>query len=90
MTARAADDYAEVRVNGTAVGSVGSVSVISEASISNSTLTNFDLTPRLRPGVNTITIAAQNGPASFAGCASSCTYSSNPAGVVFGGSLSYH
>jgi len=85
-----ADDAAEVRVNGVAVDTVGSVTDKSEAAISHSTLTTFDLAPRLTPGPNTITIAAQNGPAFYASCPTSCTYSSNPAGVVFGGSLTYH
>jgi hypothetical protein len=85
-----ADDAAEVRVNGVTIDTVGSVTDQSEAAISNSTLTTFDLSPRLRPGLNTITIAAQNGPASFASCPTSCTYMNNPAAVVFGGSLTYH
>jgi hypothetical protein len=86
----AADDAAEVRVNGRILDTVGSVTDIAEASISNSRLTTFDLTPLLVTGPNTITIAAQNGPASFGGCPSSCAYSGNPAGVVFGGSITYH
>ncbi|HET6283510.1 MAG TPA: hypothetical protein VFH73_21315 [Polyangia bacterium] len=85
-----ADDAAEVRVNGAPVDTVGSVTDQSEAAISGSTLTTFDIAPRLTPGLNTITIAAQNGPASFAGCVPSCTYKNNPAAVVFGGSLTYH
>lgn len=86
----AADDAAEVRINGRVLDTVGSVTDVAEASISNSRLTTFDLTPLLVTGPNTITIAAQNGPASFAGCPSSCAYSGNPAGVVFGGSITYH
>jgi hypothetical protein len=86
----AADDSARVLVNGTDVGGVGSISDVNQAGISNTRLTTIDLSVALHPGTNTITIAAQNGPASFAGCTGSCTYLMNPAGVVFGGTLSYH
>lgn len=84
-----ADDFAEVRVNGVVVGSIGSVTDFAAAGAAQSTLTAFDLTSKLVPGRNTITVAAQNGPASFSTC-SPCTYSGNTAGVVFGGSLSSH
>ncbi len=84
------DDAAEIRVNGQTIGTIGSVTDIQLASVASTRLTTFDLTPRLVPGMNTITIAAQNGPSSFAGCAGGCTYRSNPAGSVFGGSLRYH
>jgi hypothetical protein len=74
-----ADDYVEVRVNDTFVGSVGSVTTPTSAP-----LTTFDLSARLHAGPNTITVIAQNGPASFAGgCGGACTYAQNPAGVVF-------
>jgi hypothetical protein len=87
----AADDYAEVYVNGTSVGSIGSVTDLPTAAAAQSKLTSFDLTAALKPGSNTITIAAQNGPASFTpGCTSiACSYAQDPAGTVFGGSLSY-
>jgi hypothetical protein len=84
-----ADDFAEVRVNGVVVGSIGSVTDFAAAGAAQSTLTAFDLTSKLVAGRNTITVAAQNGPASFSTC-SPCTYSGNTAGVVFGGSLSSH
>jgi hypothetical protein len=86
----AADDKARVLVNGTDVDGIGSVSDITLAGMANSHLTTIDISGALHAGTNTITISAQNGPASFAGCATSCTYASNPAGVVFGGTLSYH
>jgi hypothetical protein len=86
----AADDMAEVRVNGHSAGTTGSVADVTLASQANSALKSFDLTPLLVPGTNTITVVAQNGQPSFAGCSSACTYSMNPAGVVFGGSLTYH
>jgi hypothetical protein len=86
----ACDDAAEVRVNGVVVGVAGSVTDISAASQANSSLTSFDLSPMLAAGTNTITIIGQNGPPSFAGCPGPCTYGMNPAGLVFGGTLSYH
>jgi len=86
----AVDDAAEIRINGKVLDSVGSVTAVSEASIANSRLTSFDITPLLVAGSNTITIVAQNGPSTFAGCPSACAYSSNPAGVVFGGEITYN
>ena len=56
----------------------------------DSTLTTFNLTPLLVAGTSIVTAIGQTGPASFAGCASACAYSMNPAGVVFGGTLMYH
>jgi hypothetical protein len=84
------DDFAEVRVNDASAGMIGSVTMISLAGQANSTVTTFDLTPLLVPGENIISIAAQNGPASYAGCPGPCTYGMNPAGVAFAGTLSYH
>jgi hypothetical protein len=81
----AADDFAEVVVNGNLVGTVGSVSDSTLASAAQSALTTFDLTPNLVSGPNTITIIAENG--NF-GCGTTA-YSCNPAGVVFGGSLDF-
>jgi hypothetical protein len=83
-----ADDFAEVRVNGVSVGTVGSITNVGAASAAQSALTTFNLTPFLHEGSNTITIVSQNGPASFAGCAPPCNHSQNPTGVVFGGTLS--
>jgi hypothetical protein len=83
----AADNFAEVQVNGLFAGTTGSVTDISLSSLSQSVLTMIDLGPYLVEGVNTITIVGQNGPASFAGCPGFCTYAQNPAGVVFGGTL---
>jgi hypothetical protein len=85
-----ADDFAEVFVDDVSIGSVGSVTDISLAGASQNSLTSFDLTAALHPGANTITIVGQNGPASYAGgCEpAGCTYASNPAGVVFMGTLS--
>jgi hypothetical protein len=80
----AADDMAIVFVNGFSVGSVGSIADMNVAWRANNTSTTLDLTPALRDGSNTITVADENGPF----CSpSSCTYTQNPAGVVFEVSL---
>lgn len=88
----AADDFAEIRVNGISVGSIGSVSDIVAAADAQSYLHPFDLTQYLRPGSNTITIIGQNGPAwytcGFPGCTDGPKpYAQNSAMVVFAGSL---
>jgi hypothetical protein len=84
----AADDFAEVIVNGQIAGTTGSVTDVGMASQAQSSLQGFDLGPYLVPGVNVLTIVGQNGPASFAGGACGpCTYADNAAGVVFGGVL---
>ncbi len=81
----AADGFAAVFVNGTGIGSTGSVSDVSLAGGAHTVATTFDLTPALRRGSNTVTVAAENGPF---GCSSSaCPYSENPGGVVFEGTL---
>jgi hypothetical protein len=86
----AADDLAEVLVNGARVGSTGSVANVHIAWSSQNRLATLDLSPYLVEGRNTLTVVGQNGPASFTGGACSpCTYTTNTAGVVFGGSLTY-
>jgi hypothetical protein len=82
-----ADDFVEVFVNGVFAGAVGSVTDINAAVIAQDTGRTLDLTPVLQVGANTIAVAGQNGPASYAGCSGACTYASNPAGVVFAGTL---
>jgi len=82
----AADDFDEVLVNGQVAGSSGSITDESVAWQNQNNLTTVDLTPYLAAGSNTITIVGQNGPGSYAGC-SPCAYSSNTAGVIFGGSI---
>lgn len=82
----AADDFARVRVNGSIVGSIGSTSDAGAAGAANGSLTSFDISVFLGVGDNVIEIEAQNGIGGFAGC-SNCTYAQQPAGVVFGGSL---
>jgi hypothetical protein len=86
----AADDFAQVFVNGIAVGSVGSITDIPPAGRAQSAPTTFDLTPALHTGTNKITVVGQNGPASFlmGSCgAAGCSYSQNPAGVDFAGTM---
>ena len=89
----AADDYAELWVNGSLVGTVGSITNPALSAVAQSTCTPFDVTPFLRPGSNDITVNGQNGPRSFSpfaltgGCSPSCRYNENPAGVMFGGAL---
>ena len=83
----AADDFVEVRVNGTTVGTNGSTTDVTLAGQAQATPATFDLSPFLRAGDNTITVVGQNGPSSFAGCAGPCTYAQNPAAVLFGGTL---
>ena len=77
-----ADDFAEVRVNGHIVGTIGSISDYSTAALAQSALTTFDLSPFLIIGSDIITIRAEDGP--FGLCCPS-NYAGNPAGVVFGG-----
>ncbi len=79
----AADDFAEVSVNGHVVGSIGSITDSDVAFDAQSMLTTFNIKPFLNHGKNRITVRAQNGPGSFSGCGP-CTYQQQPAGVVFG------
>jgi hypothetical protein len=81
----AADDYAQVLVNGIVVGEIGSRSDESLAGSAQSFLTTFDLGPYLVRGKNLIVVQGANGDF---GCGAG-PYSCNPAGVVFGGSLSF-
>jgi hypothetical protein len=81
------DNFAEVQVNGSVVGSVGSVTDGTVAGQAIMQLTTFDLGGYLVEGSNVITIVGQNGPSSWAGCPGACTYTQNPAGIIFGGTL---
>jgi hypothetical protein len=85
----AVDDFARVLVNGTIAGTWGSTSDPNAASFANNHTGSFDITSLLYSGKNTIVVEAQNGPAFFAVGCSPCTYQSNPAGVVFGATVSY-
>ncbi len=81
----AVDNFAEVRVNGTIVGTYGSTSDFTAGLASQQTFKSFDILPQLTSGSNTITIRAQNA-IGFGAC-TTCTYQQNPAGVIFGGSI---
>ena len=86
----AVDDFAEVLVNGSVAGTTGSVTDVSVAYQAQNTAVTIDLGPYLVAGTNTITIVAENGPASFTGyVCSPCTYATNTAGAVFGGTLTW-
>jgi hypothetical protein len=86
----AADDLAEVIVNGIPVGSVGSVTSVSAAAPASANLSILNITGALVPGANTIRVRAKNGPDAFAGCSGACSYQMNPAGVVFCGDIVSH
>lgn len=71
----AADDGAEVWVNGTLAGSTSS----------SGAMATIDITALLVEGDNTIVVEARNGLI----CGQACSYAQNPGGTVFGGSLTY-
>ena len=81
----AVDNFAEVRVNGAVVGTYGSTTDFGAGLASQQSLKTFDILPQLTAGTNTITIRAENA-SGFTAC-TTCTYQQNPAGVVFGGSI---
>ena len=80
-----ADDFGSVAVNGFQVGTVGSTTNIVLAG-QQANLATLDLSSFLHPGLNTIAVTVQNGL--FGGC-TNCSFAQNPAGAVFGGSLSF-
>jgi hypothetical protein len=84
-----ADDFAAVRVNQQLVGTIGSIVNPSLAG-THTYLTALDISGFLHPGRNVVTVEAQNGPAYFSGLCSPCTYALNPAGVAFGGSVTFN
>lgn len=83
-----ADDLVELRVNGTLVGTVGSISDPSQSGAGRPALVQFDVLPHLVSGANTFTFTAQNGSDLFGGVPNA-NYSQNPAGTVFGGTITY-
>jgi len=87
----AADNFAEVRVNGSVVGQIGSVAPGPPEAFDS--LTRFDLRPYLLAGKNVVTVIGGNAPYPEGEpniCGNlPCTYSGNPAGVVFGGRLEF-
>jgi hypothetical protein len=83
-----ADDFAQVVVNGAVVGSTGSTTDESASAAQFHSMTQMTLDAYLVAGKNTIRIEARNGPAAFTnGLCSPCTYAGNPAGVLFGGTI---
>ena len=78
----AADDQAEVIINGNAIGAVGSTTDVGAAWANQSQPAAIDIASAIVTGMNTITIRAANGPGSFTNC-TNCTYQQNPAGVAF-------
>jgi hypothetical protein len=81
----AADDFAAVFVNGLLVGTIGSTTDGTLAGAASSSLHTFDIGAFLVPGANLITVQGANG--NF-GCGSG-PYNCNPAGVVFGGTITF-
>lgn len=86
----AADNFAEVRVNGGVAGVIGSTTNLTTAIQAQNTLATFDITKYLVSGDNLIAIRVKNGPREFSGCSTSCTYAENPAGFVFSGFILYN
>ena len=84
-----ADDMAAVYVNGALVGTVGSVTDAAASLFAQNNLTSFTVTGGVLGGRNVVAVVGTNGPQSFGGCPSACSYSINPAGVVFGGVVKY-
>ena len=78
----AADDQAEVIINGAAVGTIGSITDFNVAWADQNKPTAINIASALVTGMNTITVRAANGPGAFTNC-TNCTYQQNPAGVVF-------
>jgi hypothetical protein len=84
----AVDDYAEILVNGKLVATYGSVTNVQAAAAAQNSLGTFSINS-LHEGNNQIVVRGQNGPASFAGGCNPCAYQENPAGVVFGITITY-
>lgn len=83
----ACDDFASIYVNDVFVASIGSITDQNQAVLGQQ-LTSFNITDYLTAGDNVIRIDGQNGPDAFTGVTDPL-YSENPAGVVFGGSISF-
>jgi hypothetical protein len=83
----AADDFAELFVNGVRVGSFGSVENMMTATEAQNTPTTYDIMPLLKQGNNVITVRAQN--AMWAEWDVRHTYVDNPAGLVLGVAIGF-
>lgn len=84
----AADDMAQIYVNGIWMAQIGSQTNVVAAGLAQASLSTFDLLPYLVSGNNVIAVVGGNGQGAFAGC-TNCTYAQHPAGVVFGGTLTF-
>lgn len=84
----AADDLAEVFINGVSAGPPhGS---LTDPALSGLTQAQtYDVSTFLHQGDNQVVIRGQNGPNFFGGCTGPCTYAQNPASVIFKGSFVY-
>ena len=83
------DDLAAVYVNGTLIGTVGSITNPSVSTMAQNALTRFNIAAALKGGRNTVAVVGQNGPPSFGPCPVACSYAQNPAGTVLGGYVKY-
>jgi hypothetical protein len=78
-----ADDFAQVFVNGGLVGEVGSTTDPAAALAAQQNVKSFTFDGLLAPGLNVVEIRAVNGDWGV----QNASYSANPAGVAFGGTL---
>jgi hypothetical protein len=82
----AADDLAEVFINGISAGPPHG-SLINPALSGLTQAQTYDASTFLHQGDNQVVIRGQNGPNFFGGCSGPCTYAQNPASVIFKGSF---
>jgi hypothetical protein len=85
----AADDMAQIYVNGIWIAQIGSQTNAVAAGLAQASLSTFNLLPFLVGGNNVIAVVGGNGNGTFAGNCTNCTYAQHPAGVVFGGTLTF-
>src|SRR5262249_32936462 len=86
----AAPGVAAGPVNGAVVEATGRTTDPALAAAASARLVTFDITSQLVAGDNRIVIQGSNGPATFGSCGGgACSYQQNPAGVVFGGVISF-
>lgn len=81
----AADDSAQVFVNGMKLGTIGSTTIFSRALDAANSPHALDIGPLLVSGKNHVRVRVKNGEASFGNCGIPDNYACNPSGVVFGG-----
>jgi hypothetical protein len=85
----AVDDMAQIYVNGIWMAQIGSQTNALAAGLAQASLSTFNLLPYLVQGNNVIAVVGGNGEGSFAGNCTNCTYAQHPAGLVFGGTLTF-